>query len=50
MKIRSLTTLAALLAFAACGDGTGPKTGAQVSLTFASGQTDFLYQTQRVIR
>ncbi len=39
MKIRQMTTLAVLMALAACGDGTGPTTGAQVSLTFASGVT-----------
>jgi hypothetical protein len=36
MRIKLPTILAALLVFAACGDGTGPTTGAQVSLTFAS--------------
>ena len=39
MRSKLSTTLAALLALAACGDGTGPTTGAQVSLTFASGMT-----------
>ena len=37
MRTKLSTTLAALLVLAACGDGTGPTTGAQVSLTFASG-------------
>lgn len=39
MKTSLLTTLAALATLAACADGTGPTTGAQVSLTFASGVT-----------
>jgi hypothetical protein len=40
MKTRMTITAAALLALAACGDGdgTGPTTGAQVSLTFASNE------------
>ena len=39
MRTKLSTTLAALLLLAACSDsdGTGPTTGAQVSLTFASG-------------
>ena len=37
METRLQTTLAALLVLAACGDGTGPTTGAQLSLTFATG-------------
>lgn len=37
METKLLTTLAALLILAACGDGTGPTTGAQLSLTFATG-------------
>ncbi len=38
MRTKLSTTLAALLVLAACSDsdGTGPTTGAQVSLTFAS--------------
>ena len=37
MKKKLQTTLAALLVLAACGDGTGPTTGTQVSLTFVTG-------------
>ena len=36
MRAKLSTTLAALLVLAACGDGTGPRTGVPVSLTFAS--------------
>ena len=39
MSTKLLTTFAALLVLAACGDGIGPTTGAQVSLTFASNLT-----------
>ena len=37
MRTKLSTACAALLVLAACSDGTGPTTGAQVSLTFASG-------------
>jgi len=36
MKTQLQTTLAALLVLAACGDGTGPTTGTQLSLTFVT--------------
>ena len=36
MRTELSTACVALLVLAACGDGTGPTTGAQVSLTFAS--------------
>ena len=39
MKTRMSITAAALLVLAACSDGTGPTTGAEVSLTFASDVT-----------
>ena len=39
MRTKLLATFAALLVLGACSDGTGPTTGAQVSLTFASGVT-----------
>jgi hypothetical protein len=36
MKIRILLTAATVIAFAACGDGTGPTMGGNVALSFAS--------------
>ncbi len=37
MKKKMFITTAALLVLVACGDGTGPTTGTQVSLTFVTG-------------